>query len=87
MRLGTVTLRPWIQFHLSLGLFLLGVSAPMLAAEPGSTKGLHVVVEDIEAAHADLTAKGVPVSEPFHFGSDGMTPGPDPARRSRGTRR
>jgi predicted enzyme related to lactoylglutathione lyase len=31
-------------------------------AEPGSVKGLQVVVSDIEEAHADLTGRGVPVS-------------------------
>jgi catechol 2,3-dioxygenase-like lactoylglutathione lyase family enzyme len=54
----------------------------MQQAEPGSAKGLHLVVDDIFAAQADLTAKGVPVGEPFHFGAQGMTPGPDPERRS-----
>jgi catechol 2,3-dioxygenase-like lactoylglutathione lyase family enzyme len=32
-------------------------------AEPGSVQGLQVVVEDIEAAHADLSGRGVEVSE------------------------
>jgi catechol 2,3-dioxygenase-like lactoylglutathione lyase family enzyme len=57
----------------------------MQQAEPGSAKGLHLVVDDIFAAQADLTAKGVPVGEPFHFGAQGMTPGPDPERRSYNT--
>jgi len=30
--------------------------------EPGSLRALQVVVDDIEAAHADLTARGVQVS-------------------------
>lgn len=60
----------------------IAIGSGMPQAEPGTTKGLHLVVGDIEAAHADLTAKGIPVSEPFHFGAGGMTPGPDPERRS-----
>ena len=32
-------------------------------AEPGSVKGLQVVVTDIEAAHKELTARGIEVSE------------------------
>nr|WP_042187046.1 VOC family protein [Kibdelosporangium sp. MJ126-NF4]CEL17768.1 possible lyase [Kibdelosporangium sp. MJ126-NF4]CTQ91008.1 possible lyase [Kibdelosporangium sp. MJ126-NF4] len=32
-------------------------------AEPGSVKGMQVVVTDIEAAHKVLTARGVEVSE------------------------
>lgn len=32
-------------------------------AEPGSVKGLQVVVDDADAAHADLAGRGVPVSE------------------------
>lgn len=54
-------------------------------SEPGSAKGLHLVVADIEAAHAELAARGVPVSEPFHFGAAGRAPGVDPERRSYGS--
>jgi predicted enzyme related to lactoylglutathione lyase len=32
-------------------------------AEPGSVKGLQVVVADIEAAHKELTGRGIEVSE------------------------
>ena len=60
----------------------IAIGSGMPQAEPGTTKGLHLVVDDIDAAHADLTAKGVPVGEPFHFEQQGMAPGPDPERRS-----
>ena len=60
----------------------IAIGSGMPQAEPGTTKGLNLVVDDLHAAHADLTAKGVPVGEPFHFGAQGMTPGPDPERRS-----
>lgn len=37
------------------------------AAEPGSFKGLQVVVDDIEAAHDDLAGRGVEVSDVQDF--------------------
>jgi predicted enzyme related to lactoylglutathione lyase len=36
------------------------------AAPPGSCSGLQLSVADIDAARADLVARGVDVSEPFH---------------------
>src|ERR1035437_5322924 len=45
--------------------------------EPGSLKGLQVVVSDIDAARAQLLERGVDVSEVFHFGEAGQTPGHD----------
>jgi catechol 2,3-dioxygenase-like lactoylglutathione lyase family enzyme len=36
-------------------------------AEPGSVKGLQLVVDDIEAARAELVERGVEVSEVQHF--------------------
>src|SRR5690348_14379479 len=38
----------------------------LTAAEPGSFADMHLVVSDLEATRADLTAKGVEVSEIFH---------------------
>jgi catechol 2,3-dioxygenase-like lactoylglutathione lyase family enzyme len=35
--------------------------------EPGSVQGLQLVVEDIEAAHAELAGRGVDVSDVQHF--------------------
>jgi catechol 2,3-dioxygenase-like lactoylglutathione lyase family enzyme len=35
--------------------------------EPGSLQGLQVVVDDIEAAHADLSGRGVEVSDVQDF--------------------
>jgi predicted enzyme related to lactoylglutathione lyase len=32
-------------------------------AEPGSVKGMQIVVDDIEAAHAELAGRGVDVSD------------------------
>jgi catechol 2,3-dioxygenase-like lactoylglutathione lyase family enzyme len=36
-------------------------------SEPGSMQGLQVVVDDIEAAHADLSGRGVEVSDVQDF--------------------
>jgi len=36
------------------------------SAEPGSVQGLHLVVDDISAARAELTGRGADVSEVFH---------------------
>jgi catechol 2,3-dioxygenase-like lactoylglutathione lyase family enzyme len=53
-------------------------------AAPGTAQGLFLVVSDIVAAHADLTGRGVNVSDVFHRAGVGTAPlsGPDPARRS-----
>ena len=46
-------------------------------------QGLFLVVEDIEAARADLVARGVDVSEIWHLEpGQGRVPGRDPERRS-----
>jgi catechol 2,3-dioxygenase-like lactoylglutathione lyase family enzyme len=60
------------------------------AAAPGSTQGLYLVVDDIEAAREDLVARGVNVSEVYHdaggvfehAGTEHRLPGPDPNRTS-----
>lgn len=49
---------------------------------PGSVQGLHLVVADLEAARAELLARGVDVSDYFHFGEGGQMPGLDPDRRN-----
>jgi catechol 2,3-dioxygenase-like lactoylglutathione lyase family enzyme len=51
-------------------------------AAPGSLQGLHLIVEDIDAARAELVQRGVTVSEPFHFTEGGQQPGADPQRQS-----
>ena len=47
---------------------------------PGSQKGLHLVVTDIEAARDELVGRGVEVGEPHHFGPEGQAPGVHPDR-------
>ena len=54
-------------------------------AVPGSVQGLHLVVTDIEAAHAELVDRGVAAGEIFHFESGQQAPGPDPERRDYGS--
>jgi predicted enzyme related to lactoylglutathione lyase len=54
-------------------------------AAPGSYRGTHLVVTDIEAARAELVERGVDVSEIRHMGSGGWEPGPDPERRDYGS--
>jgi len=41
------------------------------AAAPGSAHGLYLIVSDIEAARAELVARGAKVSEVFHAGTPG----------------
>lgn len=57
---------------------------------PGSVQGTFLVVDDLEAARAQLIERGVEVSEVFHFdgmllragGTTGRVLGPDPEGRS-----
>jgi len=51
----------------------------------GSLQGLHLVVDDIDEARAELTGRGVEASEIFHFGPAGQTPGHEPQRASYGS--
>ena len=59
-------------------------------AAPGSAPGLVVMVDNVDAARAELIGYGVEVSDVFHFqndtihftGAHGRLPGPDPKRRS-----
>ncbi len=55
------------------------------AGEPGTTKGLHLVVDDIDAAHAHLEANKVENSGVQHFVDGAMTPGRDPEDRDYGS--
>jgi catechol 2,3-dioxygenase-like lactoylglutathione lyase family enzyme len=48
-------------------------------ARPGSVRGLHLVVRDIEAARAELVGRGVEVSGIRHMSREGWQAGVDPA--------
>jgi catechol 2,3-dioxygenase-like lactoylglutathione lyase family enzyme len=52
----------------------------MPQAEPGSYVNTYLVVSDIEVAHRELKERGIPVSDIYHFGEAGQTPGPSPNR-------
>ena len=54
-------------------------------ATPGTYRGTHLVVRDIEAAREELVARGVDVSEVRHMGPEGWEAGPDPERRDFGS--
>ena len=59
-------------------------------AAPGSVKGLHLIVSDIQAARDELLRRGVGISELFHdaggifhyAGAKGLISGPNPQRKS-----
>jgi catechol 2,3-dioxygenase-like lactoylglutathione lyase family enzyme len=47
----------------------------------GTLQGLHLVVEDVEAARAELAKRNVEASEIFHFVDGDQRPGADPEHR------
>ncbi len=59
-------------------------------AAPGSAKGLHLIVSDIQIAREELLRRGVGISEPFHdaggifhhASAEGLVAGPNPLRKS-----
>ena len=59
----------------------IGIGTGITDAAPGSVRGLHLVVSDIEATRAQLVERGMDVSEIRHFESGTWVPGPDPQRR------
>jgi catechol 2,3-dioxygenase-like lactoylglutathione lyase family enzyme len=46
---------------------------------PGTIRGTHLIVADIEQARAELVGRGVEVSGVRHMTADGFVPGADPA--------
>lgn len=54
-------------------------------AAAGSLQGLHLVVDDIDVAHRELTGGGVMASDVFHFEDGHEAPGPDPERADFGS--
>jgi catechol 2,3-dioxygenase-like lactoylglutathione lyase family enzyme len=56
------------------------IGTGLTTAPPGSYQGTHLVVNDIEAAYAELLERGVEVGEPFHFGPEGKQTGLAPNR-------
>ncbi len=56
----------------------LTIGVGLTTAAPGSYRGTHLVVTDIEAARAELTGRGVEVGEIRHMTPSGWQPGVDP---------
>jgi catechol 2,3-dioxygenase-like lactoylglutathione lyase family enzyme len=61
----------------------------LTSAAPGSLQGLHLVVDDIEAAHAELVARGAEIGKVFHeagifhhSGDEDRITGPQPEHKS-----
>ena len=63
----------------------IGFGTGITDAAPGSARGLHLVVEDIEAARAELVGRGVEVGEVRHLESGTWRPGPHPERQDYGS--
>ena len=63
----------------------ISIGTGLTTAAPGSAQGLHLVVEDIEVARAELVEGGVEVGDYFHFGPEGQASGLDPQRQDYGT--
>lgn len=61
------------------------VGTALALAEPGSLRGTHLVVSDVEAARAELVERGVDVTEITHFEGGNRAQGPDPERRDFGS--
>jgi catechol 2,3-dioxygenase-like lactoylglutathione lyase family enzyme len=59
----------------------IAVGTGITNAEPGSVRGLHLVVTDIVAAHDALVAGGVEVGELRHFEAGTWSAGVHPERR------
>ena len=58
----------------------IGFGKGVTDAEPGSVRGLHLVVTDIVQACEELKARGVGVSDVRHMMDGEWKPGPHPAR-------
>jgi catechol 2,3-dioxygenase-like lactoylglutathione lyase family enzyme len=56
------------------------IATGITRVKPGTYQGMNLISSDIEATRAELVDRGVDASEPFHFGSEGQTPGLDPGR-------
>lgn len=63
----------------------ISVGTGITDAAPGSIRGLHLVVSDIEAARTQLVERGADVGDIFHFEAGQQRPGPDPQRQDYGS--
>src|SRR5262245_34114019 len=56
----------------------LTIGKGLSTATPGSYRGTHLIVADIERAREELVGRGVAVSDIRHMGPNGWEPGADP---------
>lgn len=71
----------------------ISIGSGITDAAPGSTQGIHLTVDDIDAARKELVSRGVEASEVFHDaggvfhhgGTRDRVPGPAPDRKSYGS--
>jgi catechol 2,3-dioxygenase-like lactoylglutathione lyase family enzyme len=61
------------------------IGVGITSAEPGSYRGTHLIVTDIEAACAELVGRGVEVGEIRHMTPQGWAPGADPEHADYGS--
>jgi catechol 2,3-dioxygenase-like lactoylglutathione lyase family enzyme len=61
------------------------IGVGITSAEPGSYRGTHLVVSDVEAAHAELVSRGVEISDVRHMTANGWAAGPEPDRADYGS--
>lgn len=61
------------------------IGTGLTEAPPGAYQGMHLIVTDIEEACERLRGRGVDISDPFHFGAEGQTPGVHPERADYGS--
>ena len=59
----------------------IGIGTGITDAAPGSVRGVHLVVSNIEATRAELVQRGMDVSEIRHLESGTWVAGPNPQRR------
>jgi catechol 2,3-dioxygenase-like lactoylglutathione lyase family enzyme len=57
------------------------IGTGITSAEPGSVVGLHLVVQDLQAALDELSGRGAPVGPPRHMTAEGWEPGVDPTHQ------
>ena len=63
----------------------IAIGSGITSAEPGSVRGLHLMVTDLAAARAALLARGVTVGEPRHIEAGVWSAGIHPDRRDYST--
>ena len=56
------------------------LNSGIVGAKPGSARGLHLVVSDVEATRTGLVRRGMDVGEVCHLESGEWVAGPDPER-------